>query len=308
MDIKQLEAFVYVVETCSFSKAGQLLHLTQPTISSHISALERELKIKLIVRTTKEIYPSDAGRLLYEYAKKILDLRQEAEEAIQAFSREMRGTISLVASTIPGQYYLPKLLQSFRKSYPDITFNIQMMDSSQVVECVATRGAEIGLCGTMIDAPKCVYREFAEDRLVIVTPNTPEYQQYLATGFPVQRIMNETFISRESGSGTRKETELFLQEMGIDPSKLDVAIEVQSTENIKQMVSEGLGIAVLSRSAAENYCQFQRLLAFDFESVSLRRKLYLVRHKNGVLSPIAQVFYNFAEEYYAENRKEHEKR
>ncbi len=308
MDIKQLEAFAYVVENNSFSKTAELLHLTQPTISAHIASLEKELKIKLIIRTTKEIYPSDAGRLLYEYAKKILQLRQEAEEAIQTFSREMRGTISLVASTIPGQYYLPKLLQSFRKNYPDITFNIQMMDSSQVVECVATRGAEIGLCGTMIEAPKCVYKEFAEDRLVIVTPNTPEYQQYLSTGFPVQRIMNETFISRESGSGTRKETELFLQEMGIDPSKLDVAIEVQSTENIKQMVSEGLGIAVLSRSAAENYCQFERLLAFDFESVSLRRKLYLVRHKNGVLSPIAQVFYNFAEEYYAENQKEHEKR
>ena len=307
MDIKQLEAFAHVVENNSFSKTAELLHLTQPTISAHIASLEKELRIKLIIRTTKEIYPSDAGRLLYDYAKKILQLRQEAEEAIQIFSREMRGTISLVASTIPGQYYLPKLLQSFRKSYPDITFNIQMMDSSQVVECVATRGAEIGLCGTMIDAPKCVYKEFAEDRLVIVTPNTPEYRQYLETGFPVQRIMNETFISRESGSGTRKETELFLQEMGIDPNKLDVAIEVQSTENIKQMVSEGLGIAVLSRSAAENYCQFQRLLAFDFESVSLRRKLYLVRHKNGVLSPIAQVFYNFAEEYYAESRKEAEK-
>ena len=307
MDIKQLEAFARVVENNSFSKTAELLHLTQPTISAHIASLEKELKIKLIVRTTKEIYPSDAGKLLYEYARKILQLREEAEEAIQAFSREMRGTISLATSTIPGQYYLPKLLQSFRRSYPDITFNIQMMDSAQVVECVGSRGAEIGLCGTMIDAPKCVYKEFARDRLVIITPNTPEYQQYLATGFPVQQIMQETFISRESGSGTRKETEQFLREMGVDPSKLDVAIEVQSTENIKQMVSEGLGIAVISRSAAENYCQFQKILAFDFESVSLRRKLYLVRHKNGVLSPIAQVFYSFAEEYYAGNLKGQEK-
>ena len=164
----------------------------------------------------------------------------------------------------------------------------------------AARGAEIGFCGTKIDAPKCVYREFAQDRLVIVTPNTPEYQQYLETGFPIAQIMKETFISRESGSGTRKETEAFLTEMGIDPSRLNVAIEVQSTENIKQMVSEGLGIAVLSRSAAENYCEFNRLLAFDFDNVSMRRKLYLVRHKNGVLSPIAQAFYSFAEEYYAE--------
>lgn len=299
MDIKQLEAFAHVVENNSFSKTAELLHLTQPTISAHIASLEKELKIKLIVRTTKEIYPSDAGRLLYEYAKKILQLRDEAQEAIQTFTREMRGTISLVASTIPGQYYLPKLLQSFRKNYPDITFNIQMMDSSQVVDCVATRGAEIGFCGTLIDAPKCVYREFAEDRLVIVTPNTPQYQQYLETGFPTAQIMKETFISRESGSGTRKETEAFLAEMGVDPSRLNVAIEVQSTENIKQMVSEGLGIAVLSRSAAENYCEFNRLLAFDFDNVSMRRKLYLVRHKNGVLSPIAQAFYSFAEEYYA---------
>ena len=304
MDIKQLEAFAYVVENNSFSKTAELLHLTQPTISAHIASLEKELKIKLIVRTTKEIYPSDAGRLLYEYAKKILQLRDEAQEAIQTFTREMRGTISLVASTIPGQYYLPKLLQSFRKTYPDITFNIQMMDSSQVVDCVATRGAEIGFCGTMIDAPKCVYREFAQDRLVIVTPNTPEYQQYIDTGFPTAQIMKETFISRESGSGTRKETEAFLTEMGVDPSRLNIAIEVQSTENIKQMVSEGLGIAVLSRSAAENYCEFNRLLAFDIENVGMHRKLYLVRHKNGVLSPIAQAFYSFAEAYYAETAEQ----
>ena len=301
MDIKQLEAFAYVVENNSFSKTAELLHLTQPTISAHIASLEKELKIKLIVRTTKEIYPSDAGKLLYEYAKRILQLRDEAQEAIHSFTREMRGTISLVASTIPGQYYLPKLLQSFRKNYPDISFNIQMMDSSQVVDCVASRGAEIGFCGTMIDAPKCVYRDFAEDRLVIITPNTPEYQQYLATGFPTAQIMKETFISRESGSGTRKETEAFLVEMGVDPSRLNIAIEVQSTENIKQMVSEGLGIAVLSRSAAENYCEFNRLLAFDFDNASMRRKLYLVRHKNGVLSPIAQEFYSFAETYYTEN-------
>ena len=130
MDIKQLEAFVYVVETCSFSKAGELLHLTQPTISSHILSLERELNIKLIVRTTKETYPSEAGKLLYNYAKEILIMRENAIQAIQMFSQEMRGTITVAASTIPGQYYLPRLLQSFREKYPDIKFNIQMTDSA----------------------------------------------------------------------------------------------------------------------------------------------------------------------------------
>ena len=139
MDIKQLEAFVYVVETCSFSKAGELLHLTQPTISSHILSLERELNIKLIVRTTKETYPSEAGKLLYNYAKEILIMRENAIQAIQMFSQEMRGTITVAASTIPGQYYLPRLLQSFREKYPDIKFNIQMTDSADVVDRVTTR-------------------------------------------------------------------------------------------------------------------------------------------------------------------------
>ena len=98
MDIKELEAFVYVVENCSFSRAAELLHLTQPTISSHVSALERKLNIKLIVRTTKETYPSDAGKLLYKYAKEILQVRENAAIALRNFSQEMKGTISIAAS------------------------------------------------------------------------------------------------------------------------------------------------------------------------------------------------------------------
>ena len=98
MDIKELEAFVYVVENCSFSRAAELLHLTQPTISSHVSALERKLNIKLIVRTTKETYPSDAGKLLYKYAKEILQVRENAAIALRNFSQEMKGTISIAAN------------------------------------------------------------------------------------------------------------------------------------------------------------------------------------------------------------------
>ena len=298
MDIKQLEAFVFVVETCSFSRAGELLHLTQPTISSHISSLERELKIKLIVRTTKETYPSEAGKLLYRYAKEILSLREKAELAIQDFSREMRGTVTIAASTIPGQYYLPRLLQSFREKYPDIRFDIRMADSTEVAEQVAARTVEIGFSGTSPDSGKCVCRDFADDRLVIITPNTPRYEQYLSAGFPVRQILSETFISRERGSGTRRETELFLREMGVDTDQLNTAVEVRSTESIKKMVSEGLGIAVISRSACEDYCQFKKVLAFDFDNITLRRKLYLIKHKNSILSPIAQTFYDYAKHYY----------
>lgn len=298
MDIKQLEAFVYVVETCSFSKAGELLHLTQPTISSHILSLERELNIKLIVRTTKETYPSEAGKLLYNYAKEILIMRENAVQAIRMFSQEMRGTITVAASTIPGQYYLPKILQSFREKYPDIKFNIQMTDSTDVVDRITTRTAEVGFSGTEIDAPKCIYREFADDRLVVITPNEERFRRYVGKGFPIRQIREEPFISRESGSGTRKETEAFLKELGIQVSELKTAVEVRSTESIIKMVSEGMGVAVLSKSACEDYQQFGKVLAFDFDNITLRRKLYIIKHKNSILSPIAQVFYDYAKNFY----------
>ena len=202
IDIKELEAFACVVEKGSFSRAAEALYLTQPTISAHVASLERKLNIKLLVRTTKEIYPSDAGNLLYEYAKEILRLRTNAVQAIKAFSKEMRGTVSVAASTIPGQYYLPKLIQSFRAEYPDISFSLQILDSAEVAEQVSARKVEIGFTGTIINLPKCVYQVLAEDRLVIITPNTPHYQAYLSTGFPTRQITQETFISRESGSGT----------------------------------------------------------------------------------------------------------
>ena len=293
IDMKELEAFVYVVETGSFSRAAEALYLTQPTISAHVAALERKLNARLLVRTTREIYPSDAGNILYKYAKEILRLRAGAVQAIQTFAHERKGVISVAASTIPGQYYLPRLIQGFRAQYPDITFQVQVLDSAEVAEQVASRKTEIGFTGALISQQKCVYQPLAEDRLVIITPNTPKYQGYLSTGFPVRQITGEPFISREAGSGTRLEMEGFLKEMGVSAKDLRIAVEIRSTESIKQMVSEGLGIAVMSESACRDYCQFGKLLAFDFDTVKLRRKLYLVRHKNSILSPIAQIFYDY---------------
>ena len=246
----------------------------------------------------KEIFPSEAGKLLYQYARRILKLRREAVEAIQSYSKEMCGTIHIAASTIPGQYFLPPLMRSFREKYPEIQFTMEITDSYEVVTAVASRNAEIGFCGTLIDAPKCTFQEFANDRLVLITPNTRRYRQYQKKGFPVRKIPEENFISRESGSGTRRETEQFLREMGVDVNRMKIAVEVRSTDDIKKMVSQGLGIAVVSKTASESDCQYGNLLAFDFDNVSLRRKLYAVKHKKGILSPIAQAFYDYAMEYY----------
>ena len=300
IDIRELEAFASVVEQGSFSKAAKALFLTQPTISSHVAALERKLNIKLLIRASRTVYPTEAGQLLYGYAQEILKLRTQAVEAITAFSREMRGTIRVAASATPGQYYLPQMIQRFQAQYPEIHFDVRLLSSKAVAAQVADRQVDIGFTGTVVSLPTCVYHTLTEDRLVIAAPDTPIYRSYLSGGLPARQIARETFISREPGSHSRMETEHFLHSIGVLPRDLHVAVEVRSTDAMLQMVSEGMGIAVVPYSAYCHFCQLQPLLCFDFDSVNLRQKIYLVHHKNDRLSPIAQAFVHDVNAYYTQ--------
>ena len=133
IDMRELESFYHVVKEGSFSRAAQVLYLTQPTVSAHVASLERKLRVQLLVRTTKEVFLTDAGKLLFRYAEQILNLREEAVRAGESFAKEMRGTIRVAASSIPGQYYLPKLIQGFRCLYPEVNFSLETLDSGEVV-------------------------------------------------------------------------------------------------------------------------------------------------------------------------------
>ena len=175
MDFKQLEAFVYVVKLKSFSKAAQRIYLTQPTISAHINSLEKELDTKLIERGTKYVYPTKPGSILYQYAVKMLNLRDDACCSVKNYNKELKGTLSICASTVPSQYILPKVVSAFREEYPHVTFNIQRQDSELVVENIAKGMADIGFCGTDTHNPDCVFESFIKDHLVIITPNTERY-------------------------------------------------------------------------------------------------------------------------------------
>lgn len=300
MELRQLEAFSRVVEAGSFSRAAELLHVSQPTVSAHVTALERELGLTLIARTTREAGPTEAGRLLFKYARQMLALRQEAKEELYRFATELSGTVTVAASTIPGRYFLPRVLTAFQKRYPDVKFDLRMTDSAGAVEQVTAREAELGFCGTF-PGGKCIAREFAGDNMVMVAPDMPRYRAYRHEGVSLRRIASEPFVVREEGSGTRRETELFLRAMGVDPAGIRIAAQASSNEEVERLVEEGVGIAVLSRSAAE---ERGKLLVIELPAVRIRRKLYILRRKNSVLSPSAQVFYHFAEQFYHRNSEQ----
>ncbi|HIU44370.1 MAG TPA: LysR family transcriptional regulator [Candidatus Ventrousia excrementavium] len=288
MHFKQVEAFVNVIRHKSFSKAAEAIYLSQPTISAHISSLENELGVCLIVRSTKEVYPSAAGQIFYQYALEMLRLRDRAILEVQSYSTEVRGELDIAASTVPSQYILPELLPSLVEKYPKVFFSVRQYDSGEVVGRIVNMEAEVGMTGTAPDKGACAFEPFMDDQLVLIAPNTPEYQEMAELAPSVLRSL--PVIVRESGSGTRREAEEFLLGAGVDPKSLHVVAQMQSTESIKQAVRKGLGVSVISRLAAADFLESGDVLELKLQSTHPQRSFYLVYHKKRPLSPAAEVF------------------
>lgn len=243
MNLKQLEAFVRVADARSFSGAARELYLSQPTVSAHVAALERELGCTLVNRSTKEATLTQKGHELYMYAEQMLAVERRIEEHFGL--ERCRKTLRIAASTVPAQYLLPRALAVFRERYPRERIKIIETDSAGAVEHVLEHRAEIGFTGTVLDSRHCIYQPVYRDELAVVTPAT-EYYRSLAAQDIASWLPHEPIIMREEGSGTRRETELLLERMGIDPASLSVVATIENEETIKRSVASGVGVTVMS--------------------------------------------------------------
>ena len=299
MNLKQLEAFVQVAEGGSFSKAAKELFLTQPTISSHISSLERELNARLFVRNTKEVSLSEDGIKLYKYAKQMLDLQREIEVTFGMDEEGESHAVTIAASTIPAQYLLPEVLTRFSERYPQEQIRIQETDSSKVVMQIVDHRVDIGFTGTVLEKKHCKYIPFYKDELVIITPNTPKYQE-LAQGNKedISWIKKEHVIMREEGSGTRKEAELQLKGAGVKFAGLDIIASIENQETIKKSVRQGMGISVLTKLATADEVANGEILAFPIPNSDEGRDINLVYNKNYQMTRSAERFIKVVKEVY----------
>ena len=252
MNLKQLEAFVKVAETKSFSEAAKQLFLTQPTISAHVSALEKELNTCFLIRNTRGVELSESGKELYAYAVQMLEI----EKTIKGrFGKEIKpegNVLRIGASTVPAQYILPNVMSTFHAEYPGEKLKLFETDSKGVIDMILSHHIDIGFTGTVIEKGNCKYLPFYEDELVVLTPSNEKFVEKLCGGQRLADwIMDEPVILREEGSGTKKEAEKMLAEQGIDMKKLKLAALMENQETIKRSVSKGMGVTILSKLAAE---------------------------------------------------------
>lgn len=298
MNLKQLEAFARVAETKSFSEAAKRLYLTQPTVSAHVSALEKELGVCLLLRTTKEVSLTEEGKALYGYAVQMLDLEQEIREH---FGRRKSGKSvpRIAASTIPSQYLLPEIMVRFRERYPGVRLSVAETDSAGVVGQIVSGEADIGFAGTVMEQKHCVYIPFYQDELVVIAPGEGAGEPESA-GETAGWIRRMPVILREEGSGTRKEAQRLLRQLGIELSELNIAASIENQETIKRSVRNGMGISILSRLAAEDEIKSGVLRAVPLGETGGKRNINLVFDRRFVHSAEAEALIDLVKKMYPE--------
>lgn len=296
MNLKQLESFTLIIESRSFSQAAKKLFLTQPTISSHISLLEKELNTQLLIRTTKDVYPTEEGKRLYIYAKQILNIQNTILQEFNVKSED-NNLLTLGASTIPEQYILPDVLPKYIRRNK-IEFKILQGDSSEIINKIISKEVEVGLVGTEIENSSLIFEPFYKDKLVIITPVNEKYIKMKEEGFYVKDLLKEPIIMREEGSGTRKEIREFLKVHDFDINNLNVIATLNSIEAIKKSVQNNMGISIVSNLAVEDFANDKKVLLFEFEEINMCRNLYIVRNKEMYMSKCALKFIKFIREFF----------
>lgn len=296
MEFKQLESYAAVVRYNSFTKAAENLYISQPTISTHIRALEEELNVRLIMRTTKNIEVTGEGMKLYEYAVNLLELR---DRMLTECSADGKRIIHLGASTIPSAYVLPEILPRFGRLNANAFFVIHQSDSQAVMDGLTDGIYDVGLVGMPCEKETLVCKSFCRDRMVIITPVTEHFLELQARrDLQLRELFKEPVILREKGSGTKKSADLFLEQMGLSDEQLRISARVNDPEAIKNLVAGGLGISIISERAARNFLEEKRLLKFDLPESGNTRDLYVVYRRDQGSRTYIQEFVDFVCRHY----------
>lgn len=294
MDLWQLNIFCKVIELKSFSRAAKAVHLSQPTISSHIKDLEDHLECRLIDRLSKEAVPTKAGELLYGYAKRMLALRDETETALAEFKGKIRGRLVIGGSTIPGTYLMPQLIGDFKMRYPDVIVSLRIGDTENIIEGILTGNLELGIVGAEADTKKIVQKKLIEDELRLIVPANHRWAGEKRVA--LKRLINEPFIVRERGSGTLKSIYQSLSDQGHSLEDLKVIAELGSTQAICQGIKTGAGVSILSTLAVAEDLQAGKLVALEVDGLKLKRNFYLTWHRYRSPSPLSEAFIQFLEQ------------
>jgi len=291
-ELPHLGTFARAAELGSFTAAAVELGVSQAAVSQRIAALERQLKVSLFQRRAGKVYLTELGSRLYDYARQILQLHDEAREALSGLHQPVSGDLPLAASSVPGECLLPALLSAFSKKFPLVHVRATVGDSRSALKEVEKGEAMLAFLGEKAKAPHLECRLLGTDSLVLVVP--PGHR-WAGRRVPLEDLAQEPLILREQGSGSRSAVVASLERGGVELHELNVALELGSNAAIKDAVQRGLGIAFLSRMTVRKELDSRELETAEVEGLDLTREFYLVYDRHRPLPPAANAFLHFLE-------------
>ena len=286
MTLKQLEVFIAVADTQSFSKGGESVSLTQSTVSQHIRALEEELGVRLFDRSSSQVSLTEAGKIFYSHAVRIRNQCTEAREEVRRFQGLEQATLRLGASTIPAACLIPDLLGRFTTTWPGVRLELQQGDSREVIGLLLENLVELALVGGQYDEDAVSFKELLTDRIVLVGRPGDQKDGVLS----IQQLQDLPLIVREQGSGTRQATDSALKKAGLDPRNLRVVAQLGSSEAVRRAVIGGAGYAFLSKIAVARELAEGTLVEIQVEGFAITRSFYLAWRNGRSFSPAAEAF------------------
>lgn len=291
MDVRRLEAFAKVYELRSFSKAGQELYLSQPTISAHVAALESELEVRLFDRLGRSILPTQAAEVLYRHAQDVFSSLASAKAEIQLLQERVAGELAIGGSTIPAHFVLPSLLARFLKRYPEVRMELRVGDTGAIIQRLVDGEEMIAVVGAAGDHQDIVFEPILKDELVIIAPSS--MAQANGAALKPAEVASLPWIMREAGSGTRRAFEQGMSKLAVDSRTFKVVLSVESTQGALQSVRAGLGVTVTSRLAAKPLLDAGEVKEITVEGLSMPRNFYLAYHARRHRFPVSKYFIEF---------------
>lgn len=280
-----LKIFVTVVEHKNFSRAAEELYLTHPDVSLQIQSLEEELGTKLVNSSSNHWELTQAGEIYYGYAKQILLLQDKAKQEIKQLSNVVSGDLKVGASFTIGEYILPFVVAEFAAQYPKVEIETSIANTEEIIEAVRTHRLDIALVEGEVTHEDLEIHPIMEDEIILVVPNQhPLARLPIATA---EHLQDQVWILRESGSGTRAFSDKLFKEWGIQVRKSYI---FGSGQAVKQAVTAGLGIALVSRWIVRKELNAKELKTIRLKGKRLSRSFYVIGSKSHKSSEALEVF------------------
>ncbi len=297
---RRLQVFHSVARLLSFTKAAEVLHMTQPAVTFQVRQLEEYFNTRLFDRTHNRISLTEAGQRVFEYADKIFIIYSEMENAVSELTGEVSGVLMIGASTTIAEYMLPALLGDFKAKYPDVNIRLRVANTDGIVSMIENNVIDLGVVEAPVTNKNLVVEKCRNDHMVLAVP--PNHPLAKKKSIPISRLTEFPYICREEGSGTREVMLEALAKEGVDACNMNMVMELGSPEAVKGAIEADMGISILSRATINKELLLGTLVAVDLDH-SVDRPFSFVHQKQKFRLRAMETLLEFARDYCHEHEK-----